>query len=114
MSDPEIAEFTLAFFMGGLPSLVAALLLRRGLGPRLLKIEIVTKTGLPAPHWRTFLRWLYAWLPIALTCVAAYLVDSAWLFWVFGCAVVGGIIYRCVRPGRPIRERLSGTWLVPE
>jgi hypothetical protein len=114
LSDPDVEEFILAFFMGGFPSLVASLLFRRGLGPRLLKVEIVTKNGLPAPHWRTFLRWLYAWLPISLTYIVAYQLDSVWPFWIFGCAVVGGIIYRRVRPGRPIRERLSGTWLVPE
>lgn len=112
--EKDSGEAILAVFALGVPSLIASLLLRRGVGPRLLKIEIVTENGLPAPHWRTFLRWLYAWLPITLTCLAVYILHSLWPFAVFACAVVGAIIYRCVRPGRPIRERLSGTWLVPE
>ncbi len=112
--EKDSGEAIVAFFSLGVPSLIASLLLRRGLGPRLLKIEIVAENGLPAPNWRTFLRWLYAWLPIMLTCIAAYILHSLWPFAIFAFVLVGAIIYRCVRPGRPIRERLSGTWLVPE
>lgn len=97
-----------------LPSLTASLLFRRGLGLRLLKIEIVTETGMPAPRWRTFLRCLLPWMPFFLFLLAVALLDRFWPFWIFLGSLVGGIIYRLVRPGRAIRDRIAGTWLVPE
>jgi eukaryotic-like serine/threonine-protein kinase len=97
-----------------LPSLTASLLFRRGLGLRLLKVEIVGKTGLPAPRWQTFLRCLLAWLPFLLTLLTIALVEKPWPLWIFLSALVGGIAYRLVRPGRAIRDRIVGTWLVPE
>lgn len=97
-----------------LPSLTASLLFRRGLGLRLLKVEIVTKTGLPAPRWQSFLRCLLPWLPFFLTLLSVALIERPWPLLVFLSAVVGGIVYRLVRPGRAIRDRIVGTWLVPE
>jgi hypothetical protein len=110
-------EITTAWWVLGafaIPSLTASLLFRRGLGLRLLKIEIVTKTGLPAPRWQTFLRCLLAWLPFLLLLLSVALLDRFWPFWIFLASLVGGIIYRLVRPGRAIRDRIVGTWLVPE
>jgi len=97
-----------------IPSLTASLLFRRGLGLRLLKVEIVTKTGLPAPRWQTFLRCLLAWLPFLLALLSIALTERPWPFWIFLSSLVGGIVYRLVRPGRAIRDRIVGTWLVPE
>jgi hypothetical protein len=97
-----------------IPSLTASLLFRRGLGLRLLKIEIVTKTGLPAPRWQTFLRCLLAWLPFLLALMSVALIERPWPLWIFLSSLLGGIVYRLVRPGRAIRDRIVGTWLVPE
>jgi hypothetical protein len=97
-----------------IPSLTASLLFRRGLGLRLLKIEIVTEAGLPAPRWQTFLRCLLAWLPFLFTLLAVALTERPWPLWVFLGSLLGGMIYRLVRPERAIRDRIVGTWLVPE
>jgi hypothetical protein len=102
------------FGLFAIPSLAASLLFRRGLGLRLLKIEIVTKTGLPAPHWRTFLRCLLAWLPFLLLLLSVALLERSWPVWIFLSSLVGVIIYRLLHPGRAIRDRIVGTWLVPE
>lgn len=97
-----------------IPSLTASLLFRRGLGLRLLKIEIVTKTGLPAARWQTFLRCLLAWLPLLLLLLAVALLERFWPFWIFLVSLVRAIVYRLVHPVRAIRDRIVGTWLVPE
>lgn len=109
--DLNPALLTLGSF--SIPSLAASLFLRRGLGYRLLKIEIVTRTGLPASRWRTFLRCLLAWLPFWLMLLLGHITDSIWPVWMFVLCVVGGIAYRVIDPGRTIRDRLAGTWLVP-
>lgn len=97
-----------------IPGLVAASLMRRGLGYRLLHVEIVTRTGLPARRWRTFLRCLLAWLPFFVMLLLGHLSNGYWPIWMFICCVIGGIVYRVIYPGRPIRDRIADTWLVPE
>lgn len=114
---PEKYAPAVAFgFLGCLflPTWGGALLFRRGLAFRFVGIEIVTRDGTPARRWRTFLRSVLAWMPLILAIVSIPITKHGYV--ALGCllSIIALPVYRIFRPGRPLRERITGTWLVPE
>jgi hypothetical protein len=109
---PPIVFISLVFVMG--PSLLASLLLRRGLLLRLLGVEIVTGTGSRARRGRAFLRSLLTWSPLLVLRICGIWMPIEWSYAPVLLVLITAGAYSLARPDRGLQDRLAGTWLVPK
>ena len=111
-----MAGGTLAAY-GGIPALIAALLLRGGLVLLIARVTFVRKDGVRASRLRVFWRALVAWSPLLLGLVLAGEL-KVW-FSLFVAALVASLficslaILSVALPDRSLPDRLAGTWPVP-
>jgi hypothetical protein len=96
------------------PSLLASLLLRRGLLLRLLGVEIVTGTGSRARRGRAFLRSLLTWSPLLVLRICGIWMPIEWSYAPVLLVLITAGAYSLARPDRGLQDRLAGTWLVPK
>jgi hypothetical protein len=109
----------LSFWIGyaAIPSLLMALLLRRGVVLMIFGATVVTANGLPASRLRAFWRCLIAWFPFFLGIPAVALIPLvgpiATTLIIFATILILTICSN-LRSDRSLQYRLAGTWLVPK
>jgi hypothetical protein len=116
----EVFVFPVAFwiFYGALPSLLMALIMRRGLLLAIFGAVVVNSLGEQASRRRAFWRALIAWSPFLLGLVLAILLTPVTGIGTAAIIVLALIvalnILSLLRPDRSLQDRLAGTWLVPK
>ncbi len=108
--------FNLALLSVG--GLVAAVILRGGLGLRLALVHVQRWDGRPAGRSRCALRAAIAWLPALIPQAAAPLFGDQHpatlsLALTAPLILLAGTLYAVWHPTRGLQDRLAGTWLMP-
>jgi uncharacterized RDD family membrane protein YckC len=115
---PLVLVMTCWITYSAIPSLLMALLFRRGLVMMSFGATVATKEGKPAGRLRVLWRCLLAWSPFTLGAVLAFPLFSLLGPIPTTVIVIGTIlvltIYSNTRRDRTLHDRLAGTWLIPK
>jgi hypothetical protein len=119
---PPIAPLIMVLAMwianAAIPSLLMALIMRRGLVLMIFGTVVVNSVGEQASRGRALWRSIIVWSPFPvvaiLTGFLAPLIGATALMILVGAAVLILTIYSHLRKGRSLPDRLAGTWLVPK
>ncbi len=101
-----------------LPSVLCAVLFRRGLLMYVFGIAVVTRDGTPASRLRTFGRSLVTWSPSILLLVLGILLIAAglapaWSVGLVALLAIGLAAWSAWLPDRGLPDRIAGTYLAP-
>ncbi|MCF7732611.1 MAG: protein kinase [Akkermansiaceae bacterium] len=115
---PLLIFFVIFITYAAIPSLLMALIIRRGLILTMCGAVVVTANGRRASRLRALWRCLISWLPfllgVALVAVLVPQLGAMAATAVLVAVILILTILSLLRRDRSLQDRLAGTWLVPK
>ena len=115
---PLMFLFVAWIMYAAIPSLLMALIIRRGLILTMFGAVVVKGNGQRASRLRALWRGLIAWSPFLVGAFVAAglvpLIGATAVTIVMPIAILTVTILSLLRRGRSLQDRLAGTWLVPK